>query len=339
MENKAETSPLISVIVPVYNVEEYLERCFLSIKKQVYSNLEIILVDDGSPDNSPYICERLKDADERVVVVHKQNGGLSSARNAGLEIANGEYIMFVDSDDWLEPDAISYLFDFLKRESADFVMGSFVRSSIDNYAYDVRENTYDSNEFIRKIFKYHSQETVQYAWGKLYKSSLFESTRYPVGLTSEDIPVAFEVSLRANKIGMSTKVIYHYFVNPCGITGVRFDKRTFDMLAIWKIVVCISNTQNDELIKSLALINLKRADLGIMYDFASSPNLKKNYEDFGAELIETQHRLRNNCCFLLRTHLPVSRKVLIILFSIIPKTTVRIINSITAFHRIISTRK
>ena len=100
---------LISVIVPVYNVEQYLERCVESIRNQTYSNLEIVLVDDGSPDRCPVLCEELKKADPRIKVVHKENGGLSSARNAGLLEAAGEYVWFVDSDDWIEPDALALL--------------------------------------------------------------------------------------------------------------------------------------------------------------------------------------------------------------------------------------
>ncbi len=111
--------PLISIIIPVYNVEQYLHRCVDSVLNQTYKNLEIILVNDGSPDNCPFICDEYAKKDKRIIVVHKENGGLSSARNAGLEIVQGEYISFIDSDDWIHENYIEILYKNLHEKKAD----------------------------------------------------------------------------------------------------------------------------------------------------------------------------------------------------------------------------
>lgn len=118
----SEKQPLISVIVPIYKVEQYLNRCVQSIVDQTYKNLEIILVDDGSPDNSPAMCDAWAEKDDRVQVVHKKNGGVSSARNAGLDAANGAYIGFVDGDDYIEPDMYAQLLQAIQKDSSDMAV-------------------------------------------------------------------------------------------------------------------------------------------------------------------------------------------------------------------------
>ena len=119
--------PLLSVIVPIYNVENYLDRCVESIVNQTYKNLEIILVDDGSPDNCPRMCDKWAEKDSRIKVVHKENGGLSDARNAGIPLTKGEIISFIDSDDWIEPAAYESLYNQAYRETVECVMFSYHR--------------------------------------------------------------------------------------------------------------------------------------------------------------------------------------------------------------------
>ena len=116
---------LISVIIPVYKVEKYLKRCVESVQKQTFKNLEIILIDDGSPDSCGEMCDEMSKMDSRIKVVHKNNGGLSDARNAGIEIASGKYVVFVDSDDWLDLDMIDLLYRILKQYDADFAECSY----------------------------------------------------------------------------------------------------------------------------------------------------------------------------------------------------------------------
>ena len=120
---------MISIIVPVYNVEKYLERCIESIVNQTYKDIEIILVDDGSPDNCPVICDRYAEKDNRIKVIHKQNGGLINARKSGLEIAQGDYIGFVDSDDWIEPEMYEYFAQMINKYSPDMVLSCLLYTS------------------------------------------------------------------------------------------------------------------------------------------------------------------------------------------------------------------
>ena len=163
-----ETSPLISIIVPVYDVEPYLRKCIDSILIQSYRDLEIILVDDGSPDNCGAICDEYAEKDKRIKVIHKKNGGLSDARNAGLDIATGEYIGFVDSDDWVMPDMYEYLYKAVKEYDADM--------SVCGY-YDYWGKTI-SGRYCQDIQVYKGQEGIKalldlkfgnYVWNKLYK--------------------------------------------------------------------------------------------------------------------------------------------------------------------------
>ena len=122
-------NPLVSIIVPIYKVEPYLRRCLDSIVNQTYTNLEIILVDDGSPDGCPQICDEYAAKDKRIVVIHKENGGLSDARNAGLDICKGEYIFFIDSDDWIKTDTIEFLYKITQDKKSDIVIGDYITTT------------------------------------------------------------------------------------------------------------------------------------------------------------------------------------------------------------------
>lgn len=161
---------LISIVVPVYNVENYLDRCVKSIIAQVYTNIEIILVDDGSSDNSGKICEKWKEKDKRIIVIHKKNGGLSSARNAGIEIAKGKYIAFVDSDDYISKNMYSELYRVLKQNNSDIAIcgRKYVWDNGKRYCryhYDKRIENYSSKEAIREMNSFRKFDMA--AWDKL----------------------------------------------------------------------------------------------------------------------------------------------------------------------------
>ena len=180
----------ISVIVPVYKVEKYLNRCVESICKQSYSNLEILLVDDGSPDSCPQMCDEYAKADSRIIVIHKENGGLSSARNAALEVATGDYVICVDSDDYIHPRAVEKLYQACVMYQADIAMGlHFVEKGekllIEDPVVDEVE-IYSAVEALQVLLA--DKKMRNYAWNKLYKRELFEEVRYPEGRNYEDIP-------------------------------------------------------------------------------------------------------------------------------------------------------
>jgi len=224
-------NPLISVIVPVYRVEAFLPRCLDSIRGQTYKNLEIILVDDGSPDNCGKICDEYAEMDSRIRVIHKKNGGLSSARNAGLDVAVGDYIGFVDSDDWIAPEMYETLLGAIEKWDAQLACGG---------RYDVREKTGERKiglcpkndgclsgvAFAGKIFRYDGCDSS--ACDKLYRRELLEGLRYPEGRVCEDMPVTYRLALKAERVALCSKPMYYYFHRQGSITQtVEITDKTF----------------------------------------------------------------------------------------------------------------
>lgn len=225
-------NPLISVIVPVYKVEQFLPRCVNSLLAQTYDNLEIILVDDGSPDRCGQICDEYANADNRVIVIHKPNGGLSSARNAGLDIARGDYIAFVDSDDWVDTDCYEKLYMLAVKYQVGFVYAG--RYDVDGAAdretiglCPEREELISGEEMATRIFHWDHVDSA--AWDKLYARELFDGIRYPVGVIGEDIPVTYRLALKAERCALGNFAFYHYYHRPGSITTSPVSKRDYDI--------------------------------------------------------------------------------------------------------------
>lgn len=219
---------LISVIVPVYNVREYLRECIESIINQTYANLEVLLVDDGSTDGSAEICDAYKLKDSRIQVIHKKNGGLSSARNKGIESAKGIYISFVDSDDWLESDFYQILYDSIKMTKAEIATcGRYLVSSDLKEANYCRESSkiYSRKDALREIFELGSIDVA--AWDKLYQASLFEQVRFPEGEINEDTAVIYDIFSNVKKVIHVGKPLYNYRLRLGSISksvySVKFD--------------------------------------------------------------------------------------------------------------------
>lgn len=222
---------LISVIVPVYQVEAYLNQCVQSIVNQTYSNLQIILVDDGSPDRCGSMCEAWAEKDPRIQVLHKQNGGLSDARNAGMEVATGVYTAFVDSDDWIAPDFIQTLYDAMIHSGAQIAACDvcLVYPGEEPERTDgVRERkTYTTEEAIRDLLHGRALRTV--AWNKLYLSTLLEGERYPVGKHHEDEFLTYRLCGKAEKLVYVDRPMYFYLQRPGSIMH-SFTVRRLDAL-------------------------------------------------------------------------------------------------------------
>lgn len=218
-------SELISVIVPIYNVEKYLARCVESIRRQTYSNLEIILVDDGSPDACPQMCDQFASADARIKVIHKPNGGLSDARNAGIEAASGRYIGFVDSDDYIHPQMYMELWKSLKAEEADIAVCGVKKVFNDSGdILDQPENTarvYSGKEAVANIFDAALYLQSVVAWNKLYRRELFDGVRYPVGKIHEDEFTTYELFYKSDKVVYNTGIYYYYYQRADSIMGER----------------------------------------------------------------------------------------------------------------------
>ncbi len=225
-----EQKELISVIVPIYNVEKYLRQCVDSILGQTYPNLEIILVDDGSPDGCGGICDAYAAKDVRIRVIHKENGGLSHARNAGIDMARGDYLAFVDSDDYLEPDAYETMLDAARRYGAKLVCAG--RYDEDEQGGQrclglcpEREEFLSAETIIRKIFHWEHLDSA--SWDKLYARELFRDIRYPVGRVVEDVPTTYRLVLLAEGGVLLPKPIYHYRHRAGSITSASITPKTF----------------------------------------------------------------------------------------------------------------
>ena len=226
-----EHNPLISVIVPVYNVAEYLSRCVDSILAQSYENLQIILVNDGSSDDSGRICEEYAKKDTRIQVIHQNNGGLSSARNAGLDAASGQYIGFVDSDDWIEPEMYAEMLALMEKYDAQLVCAG--RCDVDGGTGEKavglcpeREECVSGEELAGRIFLWDHCDSS--ACDKLYRRELFDGIRYPEGKTCEDIPVTYRLALKARRAVLCDRPFYNYFHRSGSISkGAGITEKTF----------------------------------------------------------------------------------------------------------------
>lgn len=220
--------PLISVIVPIYNVADYIGACLDSICQQTYTNLEIILVDDGSTDDSLERVADLVAADTRIQVIRQSNQGLSAARNAGLDRATGAYVTFVDSDDRLYPDAISDLYQALVKHQVPLAIGSI--------AWDGREPICFTEEVLDRVALIEATPSVPHntvkitAWGKLYARHLFEGIRYPVGKLHEDEYVTYKLYLAAGSAVTIPHLVYHYVARPGSIMASRFSLKNAEVL-------------------------------------------------------------------------------------------------------------
>ena len=217
--------PEISVIVPVYRVEPYLRRCVDSILSQTFTDFELILVDDGSPDNCGAICDEYTLKDSRVRVIHKQNGGLSDARNAGIDIAQGNYLTFVDSDDWIHKDYLSYLYLAATESSCAISICKYTRTSSDsmlaeqNFSYSVVDglSLYKDNHAIGVV-----------ACAKLYRRAIFGKYRYPVGKIHEDEFLTYKLLYAAGNVAYVDLSLYFYFQNSDSITQSKYSIKKLD---------------------------------------------------------------------------------------------------------------
>lgn len=222
--------PLISVIVPVYKVEPYLDKCISSIVNQTYTNLEIILVDDGSSDNCPAMCDAWAEKDSRMRVIHKPNGGLSDARNAGITVATGELMAFVDSDDWIAPDMYEYLYQRLAQDGSDIAACGVQMVWADGAS--CRMLTRDGNCILNQEEAMQSiiEESwlKQPVWYKLYKTKLVGDILFPVGKYHEDVFWSYQAVGRAKKVSVSDHIGYYYLQRGGSIMGEGYSLKRLD---------------------------------------------------------------------------------------------------------------
>lgn len=210
---------LVSVIIPVYKVEKYLRQCVDSVLAQTYHNLEIILIDDGSPDSSGDICEEYAGRDSRIRVIHQENGGLSKARNTGLSNAHGEYITFIDSDDFVDPRYVETLLKMTTENDASISCIDFKYFRDNDITTPDRRTHYihisDNSEYLEGILYQAIGNTA--AWGRLYKNSVFETERFTEGILYEDLDLIYRLLLSKGKVVWSDAKLYYYRKNPQSI--------------------------------------------------------------------------------------------------------------------------
>ena len=229
-----KSDALISIIVPVYNVENYLKKCIDSIIAQTYHNLEIILVNDGSTDLSGQICNECAKRDSRIHVYYKENGGLSSARNFGIEKSNGDYIGFVDSDDYIAEDMYDFLLNEINRHDTDMAICGV--GDIYNGKLIEPKKCVSFQSPPEEVIKFVLEAEVisVQAWNKLYKKSLFDYIRFPVGKTAEDAFVMIEILDKCRRIAVNTSVKYYYVHRKNSITTRSFSEHDFDPIEAYK---------------------------------------------------------------------------------------------------------
>ncbi|WP_233713700.1 glycosyltransferase family 2 protein [Lederbergia citri] len=320
--------PLVSVVVPIYKVEKYIHRCIESILEQTYSNLEIILVNDGSPDHCGQIIDEYAEKDHRIKVVHKKNGGLSDARNKGMEYVTGDFTLFVDSDDWIERNMIKVLIQISIDHQADVVQSAFYYAYEDHLLYD---NRYFSKKdpFIllnnkKLMYELVRNEIVKnFAWGKLYKTALIKDIPFKKGVLFEDVFWAHLVMHRVHTYVITHAPMYYYFQRSESIV-FNYSLRNLDIIeGLKERHIFVEQYYHDLSNESFTVIltncfihyNLLMMNRSIDKDGENRKNIrayiKSHYEEFmiaakGNKELKTQlilykiHPIMNICFLALR---------------------------------------
>ncbi|RSX55316.1 glycosyltransferase family 2 protein [Bifidobacterium samirii] len=318
-ETPTQNRPLISVIVPVYKVEQYLDECVTSIVNQTYRNLDIILVDDGSPDDCPAMCDAWARKDARIQVVHKANGGLSSARNAGLDVARGSRIAFVDSDDWVDDTMLATMNAWMDaRPHADVVMCGTIKrfedGRTDHIDAQVPERTFTSDEALHD-FLYHRNRMASAVWNKLFDARLFDQEggiRFPEGLNSEDYYLLAHIYRVMRGLYFNPQGLYQYRIREDSITTARVNAHSLDK-AIGAEEYCDYLERNGYADREALAYGRMQGWYDVLYDILG--------KDADAAMIR-------RCRISLSKHvklvlgdrsLPLSRKIKIMLLSVSPR--------------------
>ena len=277
----------ISIVVPFYNVEKYANKCIKSIVDQTYKNLEIILVDDGSKDSSGKICDDWKNKDSRINVLHKENGGLSDARNFGLKYATGEYILFIDSDDFIEKNMIADMLKVANERNSDIVICDFVQIKEEEAPIFNKENQINVFTNIEAINELLLENTItNHAWNKLYKKELFENIEYPKGRNFEDIGTTYLLFEKSKKIVHIKNQYYAYVLRGNSITGKLSKKSLFDeIFLVNKRYNYLKEKFGNEVTKNL---KINRLGLIIRYHMAVCKFLDK--ETFNSTDLQEEYK-------------------------------------------------
>lgn len=280
---------LLSVIVAIYNVEKYLSECIDSLCNQTYTNLEIILVDDGSTDSSGNICEDYAKKDTRIKVIHQKNGGVSSARNAGLNAMTGSYLTIVDSDDTLLPQAFEDSIKNLEKHNLDYVSFGSYRSGNGGNGSGLLSLSLE-NEHDTRLKECLSHEGIM-GWGVIYKKELWENIRYPDGRVYEDSVVAYQIIDKASRCGHIDKEYYYYRKTDSGICQSAIFKPNvrFDLILASQDRLKFAEQKNMCILEARSA--LIKSILSYLTSYYANNNSKDDKYNYAVELLREQKRL------------------------------------------------
>lgn len=311
--------PKISVIVPVYKVEKYLRRCVDSVLNQTYQNIEVILVDDGSPDGSPAICDEYAQKDDRVKVIHKKNGGQSSARNAGMEAVTGQYVGFADSDDWIEPDTIEYCINLIQKHNANAVQFDISLCSDPDAKIsqpDEIVNVYHDKEILEYYLDSSTRRSGGFSvWRCLFEAPTAKRCQFREGKINEDIDYKYKVLRDCKTWVVSNQKKYYYWQGGESISTGGLRKKDFELREAAELLCAMTSQETYGRIKFLGEVKKARSAFSflckIAYYGVSDPSIDK--KQIVRELT-AEHR--KNVGILLKAPMALSRKILAVLFAI-----------------------
>lgn len=306
---------LISVIIPVYKAEKYIERCIFSILRQTFQNIEVILVDDGSPDKSGEICDMWALKDKRIKVIHQKNAGAGAARNAGLRVAKGEYIGFVDSDDWIEPQMYEVMYNAIEKYSADVGMCNISsRTEFSMHeSYDNRKFPFElknQEEMLSIFFRVHGEKGILSVCRRLIHKSVLKDFMFVEGTISEDVSAAYYFITHSQRTVVTNFSFYNYYNNKKGVTKSPVTMKDIEYIEAFKQIFWDVKKRIPKF-ERYAYINYIRAN----YTILSKMDLfgyDSNDQDLNNKHKELKQIVRKNFYVLLKWPMPISRKLLLL---------------------------
>lgn len=293
---------LISIIVPIYNVEKYLDRCINSIINQSYKNIEIILVNDGSTDNSLEICEKYKKNDDRIIIINKKNGGQSEARNFGLDIAKGKYVSFVDSDDLIHIDMYKILYNAIVKNKSDIAICRYKKFNSINENSIIYESSKKKKDIVIKCVNSEyalakcldTKEITVSAWSKLYKREIFSELKFPCGTEMEDWAIIVDLMHKCKKVVMIPEALYYYFNRDDSTMNKKFKESDLKLEDIF--------ARNIKLVDKYfpSLHNQAKTNLTANYFYVLDKMIKsKEVKNYKTEFNEIVSKLKKESLFIL----------------------------------------
>lgn len=321
MNGVIKMAPTLSVVVPIYNVEKYLKQCLNSLINQTLSNIEIILVNDGSTDNSEAICQSYAEQDSRIKLFSKPNGGLSDARNFGLQKVTSPVVGFVDSDDYVDLDMFQVLMELKLRSNAEIAVGGVKMVSNDGEEYMVRavegEIIADRHDAMEELLK--SKRITNSVCNKIFDITLFDQISFPVGKLYEDEYVTYKLFDRANKVAMTNEVSYYYRSSPNSITHKPFAEREFDRIDASVIKVGYIDKKYPDLVQY--------AERYLVYDCVMALSKMKKYKSTYDQI--TRDNIRKYLGCFMRGDYSKGTKLFALIAAVSPALAVRLYRTIT----------